>query len=54
MNLYVKEKKHQIPDDIPQQFSEPEVLYAVRQNTMTSAYLADLKKHIRLKRRKAF
>lgn len=37
----MKEKKH---SKIPSKVAEPAVLYAVRQNTVDSAYLNDLKK----------
>lgn len=36
-------KPYEFEDRIPDQVSEPEVLYAVRRNTITSDYLANLK-----------
>ena len=38
-----KSKEYQSKGDIPTQVSEPAILYAVRQNTIDSAYLGDLK-----------
>jgi len=37
------EKPYPIPVNIPQNVSEPELLYAVMHNKITSEYLADLK-----------
>ncbi len=38
-----KNKLYESPQDVPAQFSEPEMLYAVRQNKIDTAYLTSLK-----------
>lgn len=52
VNLNVKKKDktyHSSEDRIPQYVSEPEMLYAVRQNKITTDYLSDLKEMSGLK-----